>query len=598
MAITPLPTPPSRSDPVNFATRADTFLGALPTMVDEFNASMAGESAAGLAGTLASTAAGDGTARLGCFDAGGYWAGSNQEDINQEAGLALLKSRRYSVNIMAKGAARDGVTDDFPAYAAARTEAGSNGVVYLPGPGTYYFAGSRPDLSGCHIQADPDVVLRVDENPNTKDVKCITTLTIENTVHGTTLRKPANYIHSPEVLSIAPTLVGLSTNEQHAIVDISVWLHKVYATATGDVSTTNGTATVTSSQATWGTAFTANPQVFYPASIADGVMYEVSGASAAGTNDFGVFVKVSDGVWQARISVGVSTLKIRKVSNAGAIVTTVDYALPNGGAYGWISGQEATVGFVVRSGVTTVLVNGLPVYRISEVALVAGFLVLNGVNTNSVTIKDILSTTNFSVREKRSLNIGVIGDSISYGAWCSLAIEDLLPMAAQNLPGIGDVAVTNYSVSGTNSGQWVTTTSTADYSAHDVVLCMLGTNDLQGAVSTGTYISNMTSISANIIADGAVPIFGIWPVFTQAAVSGITGVTTSNYANHAKYTHALKKWCIQNGHEFADVRRAFGANIQWYGDNIHPTVEGQIAVMGAWAEALQKYQSHLSGVLF
>lgn len=37
MAITPLPTPPSRDDPANFAVRADAFLGALPDMVTEVN---------------------------------------------------------------------------------------------------------------------------------------------------------------------------------------------------------------------------------------------------------------------------------------------------------------------------------------------------------------------------------------------------------------------------------------------------------------------------------------------------------------------------------------------------------------------------------
>jgi len=36
--ITPLPTPPSRQDPSNFATRADAFLGALPTFTIEANA--------------------------------------------------------------------------------------------------------------------------------------------------------------------------------------------------------------------------------------------------------------------------------------------------------------------------------------------------------------------------------------------------------------------------------------------------------------------------------------------------------------------------------------------------------------------------------
>lgn len=36
--ITALPTPPSRSDPANFSTRADAFLGALPTFATETNA--------------------------------------------------------------------------------------------------------------------------------------------------------------------------------------------------------------------------------------------------------------------------------------------------------------------------------------------------------------------------------------------------------------------------------------------------------------------------------------------------------------------------------------------------------------------------------
>lgn len=41
MAITPLPTPPSRSAPATFSTLADAFLGALPTFVTEANAQAA-----------------------------------------------------------------------------------------------------------------------------------------------------------------------------------------------------------------------------------------------------------------------------------------------------------------------------------------------------------------------------------------------------------------------------------------------------------------------------------------------------------------------------------------------------------------------------
>jgi len=38
MAITPLPTPPSREDPATFAARGDAFLGALPAFATQANA--------------------------------------------------------------------------------------------------------------------------------------------------------------------------------------------------------------------------------------------------------------------------------------------------------------------------------------------------------------------------------------------------------------------------------------------------------------------------------------------------------------------------------------------------------------------------------
>lgn len=62
MPITALPTPPSRDDPTNFATRADAFLGALPTFATEANALQtdvnAKQSTASTAATTATTQAG------------------------------------------------------------------------------------------------------------------------------------------------------------------------------------------------------------------------------------------------------------------------------------------------------------------------------------------------------------------------------------------------------------------------------------------------------------------------------------------------------------------------------------------------------------
>ena len=57
MPITALPIPPSRSDPANFATRADAFLGALPTFATEANAQAAIVDAQALSATNAAITA-------------------------------------------------------------------------------------------------------------------------------------------------------------------------------------------------------------------------------------------------------------------------------------------------------------------------------------------------------------------------------------------------------------------------------------------------------------------------------------------------------------------------------------------------------------
>jgi hypothetical protein len=71
MAITPLPTPPSRDDPTNFAARGDAFLGALPDFATEANAlavdvnadavSAAADAADAVAAAAAATAAANAT---------------------------------------------------------------------------------------------------------------------------------------------------------------------------------------------------------------------------------------------------------------------------------------------------------------------------------------------------------------------------------------------------------------------------------------------------------------------------------------------------------------------------------------------------------
>ncbi len=57
MSITALPTPPSRSDPANFATRGDAFMSALPTFGTEANALQADVNAKQIAAAASANAA-------------------------------------------------------------------------------------------------------------------------------------------------------------------------------------------------------------------------------------------------------------------------------------------------------------------------------------------------------------------------------------------------------------------------------------------------------------------------------------------------------------------------------------------------------------
>lgn len=493
----------------------------------------------------------------------------------------------------------DGVTDSLTRYNAARTYlSGIGEALYFDGAGTVFFSGGRPDLSGLKIHADEGITFNIDENPNTKDLLLLTNLRISNPVSGTTLIKSANtFIDLKELYNVAPGLVNMSLNENSSIIDLTTWTQAVYNVSTGSISG-SGTGTVTPSQVTWAADFSANPQVLYPASFENGALYEMNAFTSGLSESCGVFIKTSNLVIYASVTVASATLSVRGFNFLGTQTINESYTLPNGGAYGWVNNQQVNLGFVVNDSVMTFILNGLPVYRFNGTVVNAGFILSQAGDATGVIFLDCLKTSNYKARVKRPLNIGVIGDSISYGAWCSNDITKLLPSFIQNSDNVGKVSITNYAVSGTSSSYWSTGEgSTIDYSSHNVVLCMIGTNDQQGGTAVAQYVTNVQTIANKIVAAGAIPVFGIFPIFTVEANSGIHGVTTANYAAHAKYTHALKKFCIQNGYEFADMRRNFGANIGWYGDNIHPTVEGQISIMASWTEALTRMLKNKKGYL-
>ncbi|MBP2651365.1 MAG: Chaperone of endosialidase [Firmicutes bacterium] len=460
-------------------------------------------------------------------------------------------------------------------------------VAYLPGPATYYFAGTRPDLTGCHIYADQDVIIQVDENPNIKDMYFLTPVTIYNSGHGTTFTKPAN-VNVPWELYNLGTAASFIGEQEFSCIDMTT-LTTAAITAVNSYGDFTGTASA--NEIAWPTAFSSGQEgVFFTPDV--GNSYEVTFAAGTVTSTGFVSAVIMTETQRYDFALYGNTAGLMVVfqasdGSASEIATTL-YALPNGYAYALYSAGSVALRLrVVAKDTVEVYVNEYRVglFSLSLEITTAGFAVSYHIAA-VVTINNFITYTKDNFQAARPLSIGIVGDSISYGAWSTLSYDAMLKAIAQNMPGIGKVAVTNYAISSTSAVSWAASIDSYEFSSHDYVLVMLGTNDVQGAVSEATFETDLTAIAAKIAADGAVPIIGVFPVYTEAAVSKVTGVTTSYYTQGALKRSIIKRLCAANGYGMADVQDCFGSNLEWYSDNIHPTAEGLVAVAKAFAYAL------------
>ncbi len=90
-------------------------------------------------------------------------------------------------------------------------------------------------------------------------------------------------------------------------------------------------------------------------------------------------------------------------------------------------------------------------------------------------------------------------------------------------------------------------------------------------------------------------IIGIFPIWSRSDLR-VPGMSASNYAYGTIYRSELRKWAIEEGYVIADYEDAFGPNylgptVGWLNDNIHPTVEGPVAVAKAFVAALLRAEA-------
>lgn len=503
------------------------------------------------------------------------------------------------LNVLTAGLKADNVTNDWPAYQSAAT-ANAGGDILLPSGRTVYFSPGRPRLQDYDVRliADPSAALRMDATPGMKDVKLASPVKVI---------KPSGAVHVyPQNQNRDVTLAWTGAAANEAARMAPTFTSSNFTTdwtvnhITGRYTVTANAATVTATSIAWPTGFgSAEQEGVYKVPAASSEYGEVSFVHAGPAVGSGyISVEIVGDIYRYSVGFFEGSGTAQIIRHDGQIVRTI--TLPNSLAYTISGSGSITLAARVFDRRT------VEVY--SNDRLVTTFdITSNGGNTavayygfatswhlaQKMTLQDPFFASNTAPQSARKMQISILGDSISYGAFASLDYGAHLAQILSQTPGFGDVTIRNRAVSSSTTTSWVNggsytgdgvttnySLATEDFTADSYVLVMLGTNDCQGSASLATFETNLGTIADKIVADGATPIFGIPPVFANGA--------GSNYGNIAKYGAVVRRFCLARGYQVAEVRSAIGSATDWYIDGIHPTEKGAVAIAKAFAAALRR----------
>lgn len=519
-----------------------------------------------------------------------------------ESGQGFKERVGYRVSVLAHGAVADGATDDYVAFQAALSEAGPEGIVYFPAkPGvaeTVYMLSptARRSLAGARIETDPGVVLRGRFEPDVKLWGAITDLDVDNLELQRREVKPKP-LATPDPYAAAAAIIP--DNAEPAALNFETWTPAGFGGGVAPYTVVPNGVTRTPTKVSWPTGFAGTAGYEGVTRVPEfGVMY--TALAQTQTADGGMYVGAA---------VLSADLHIAGMRAAGASVTWEGFGstafMPILGSHtmNGLYGNPGTSGGVtvgiraVDARTVEFYANGRLVSRrklAKDIDRVA--FVITRLQAANATLEYPMSYGRDYVPSSthRIGTCSIIGDSISYKAWNTVGWDDLLPVALAGLPNGGHIQVRqNLSVSGSSVQDWAPGGS-QDIGGHDFtgdryVLVLLGTND--GALrDPQAFLDNLDAITAAIKADGATPIFGIFPFWSSSGLSGMPGAATSNAGRVQRLRQALAYWASTSstGYEIALVQDVFGDNYNWLADNIHPTSFGQAAIARAFANAIAR----------
>ena len=526
--------------------------------------------------------------------------GTAFDDQSSGLGVSAVSDLSQRLTPDQFGAAGDGVTDEEAII--LRAMAASTKPLKIP-PKSYLLSSSRPRLQDYAggVDPEPGSLLSVALNPQMWALKIHRPLATEDPALST--RDHTFLPNQNRDIPLLSVALGASRREgayAATVEDWTTWDNNFVPTSTNVPAA--GTATVTATSVTWASEPASNLNGVYK-SAQPGDWYECTilrNADAAGTPS-SHFVAV-DCLFATNQRLYVQfreedlDVKVAHITSGGSLTTLATVTLPHL-TYSLEVGGSLTLGIrQISATQVEVYSNDLLIYTVDTAGYGGGALTKVGFATtkglaDSIELKDPVKIgRGYTPTSKPNLSIAVIGDSISQGAWTSITWPDQMADALEASGIAGNVSVTNMAVSGASAQTWVAggvysgdgaSTSygpiaSVDFTPYDLVLVQLGTNDAIGDLNIATFKSNMQAIGDAIVADGALPVFGL-PIRANDSQAGSERL--------AEYVGAARTVAATNGWTLAPIRAGYGCVDQFF-DNLHPHEYGQAHIASAWARAV------------
>jgi lysophospholipase L1-like esterase len=282
------------------------------------------------------------------------------------------------------------------------------------------------------------------------------------------------------------------------------------------------------------------------------------------------------------------------VQNAGWSETSVDKSSILTNAYS-LSGSFILSTRIVDKRTFEVYINGALMqvittsFDIKTIGFMVSAIVGTNIGINNTVWGGITKSFAPKLNNGNAVNSIVFGDSITFGEG-AYSWAEFLPTILEGRRGINKVTITNKAISGQKASQQYTVMQSTDLSSYDLVLILVGTNDIAGLtdpVSFNTTLTNMINLAKG---NNRKVVVGIPPIYITSTLTG-TGFDPGNYQYGGIYRNTILQVCANLGVYVADVMSELGRigvdnQASVLRDNIHPNPFGESLIARCFARSI------------